>query len=56
MLVLPFPAIDPVAVAVGPVAIRWYALAYLVGFLLGWRYCLVLARRVAHRDCVAAVR
>ncbi|MEI7610768.1 MAG: prolipoprotein diacylglyceryl transferase, partial [Rhodospirillaceae bacterium] len=28
---LPFPAIDPVAISLGPVAIRWYALAYLAG-------------------------
>jgi len=34
---LPFPAIDPVAVAIGPFAIRWYALAYIAGLLLGWR-------------------
>ncbi|MBI1207646.1 MAG: prolipoprotein diacylglyceryl transferase [Azospirillum sp.] len=40
-----FPDIDPVALAIGPLAIRWYALAYLAGFLLGWRYCLILARR-----------
>ncbi|CAO3417314.1 prolipoprotein diacylglyceryl transferase [Azospirillum doebereinerae] len=44
MLAIPFPAIDPVALAVGPVVIRWYALAYLAGFVLGWRYCLRLAR------------
>ena len=42
---LTFPALDPVAVSIGPVAIRWYALAYLAGFLLGWKYCLSLARR-----------
>ncbi len=42
---LTFPAFDPVAVAIGPIAIRWYALAYLAGFLLGWRYCLSLARQ-----------
>ena len=28
----------------GPIAIRWYALAYLVGFVAGWRYCIHLAR------------
>jgi len=39
-----FPPIDPVAVSFGPVLIRWYALAYLAGFLLGWRYCLYLSR------------
>src|SRR2546421_5292712 len=33
-----FPAIDPVLISVGPLAIRWYALAYIVGILLGWIY------------------
>ena len=42
---IPFPAIDPVLVQVGPFAIRWYALAYIVGLLIGWRYCLYLAGR-----------
>ncbi len=37
--------IDPVAFAIGPVVIRWYALAYLAGFLLGWKYCMRLAAR-----------
>lgn len=40
---LTYPSFDPVAISVGPLAIRWYALAYLAGFVLGWRYCLVLA-------------
>jgi len=43
LFAIPFPAIDPVAIAIGPLAIRWYALAYIVGLLLGWRYCLGLA-------------
>jgi phosphatidylglycerol:prolipoprotein diacylglycerol transferase len=51
---IPFPAIDPVAVALGPFAIRWYALAYIVALVIGWRYCLMLADRppnlVARRD------
>lgn len=42
---IPFPAIDPVLIEIGPFAIRWYALAYIVGLLLGWRYCLYLASR-----------
>ena len=42
---LAFPVIDPVALQIGPVAIRWYALAYLAGLVLGWRYCIILARR-----------
>ncbi len=35
---LPFPAIDPVLIQIGPFAIRWYALAYIAGILLGWRF------------------
>ncbi len=42
---LAFPAIDPVAVAIGPFAIRWYALAYIAGLVLGWTYVKRLARR-----------
>ena len=38
LLALPFPAIDPVLIEVGPLAIRWYALAYVAGLLGGWRY------------------
>lgn len=33
-----FPAIDPVIFAVGPLAVRWYSLAYIVGIVLGWIY------------------
>ena len=32
-----FPDIDPIAFAIGPFAIRWYALGYLFGVGLGWR-------------------
>ena len=49
MLAIAFPMIDPVAVSIGPIAIRWYALAYLAGFVLGWRYALALTRRAAGR-------
>jgi len=45
LFAIPFPAIDPVAVAIGPFVVRWYALAYIAGLLIGWRYCLVLAGR-----------
>lgn len=41
-VVLPFPAIDPVIFRIGPLAIRWYALAYIAGLLLGWFYILRL--------------
>jgi phosphatidylglycerol:prolipoprotein diacylglycerol transferase len=33
---LPFPIIDPVAVNLGPLPIRWYALSYIAGFVFGW--------------------
>jgi phosphatidylglycerol---prolipoprotein diacylglyceryl transferase len=42
--VLPFPNIDPVIVQLGPVAIRWYAIAYITGLLLGWWYVVRLLR------------
>jgi phosphatidylglycerol---prolipoprotein diacylglyceryl transferase len=41
---LPFPNFDPVLVTIGPLAIRWYALAYIVGILLGWLYARALIR------------
>jgi phosphatidylglycerol:prolipoprotein diacylglycerol transferase len=54
LFAIPFPAIDPVAVSLGPFAIRWYALAYIVGLIIGWRYCLMLADRepklISRRD------
>jgi phosphatidylglycerol:prolipoprotein diacylglycerol transferase len=49
MNAIPFPNIDPIAFDIGPFAVRWYAIAYLIGFVAGWRYCLWLARRVAMR-------
>jgi phosphatidylglycerol:prolipoprotein diacylglycerol transferase len=39
-----FPNIDPVAFHIGPLAVRWYALAYMAGVLAGWRYLLYLGR------------
>jgi phosphatidylglycerol:prolipoprotein diacylglycerol transferase len=45
--VLPFPAFDPVLVSIGPFAIRWYALAYIVGILLGWLYARAIIRNEA---------
>ena len=47
-LALTFPSIDPVAVHIGPLAIRWYALAYIAGILLGWQYAVHLVRRPPH--------
>ena len=33
---LPFPEISPIALSIGPLAIRWYSLAYLFGILIAW--------------------
>src|SRR6201993_4016617 len=38
-LLIKFPVFDPIAISIGPVAIRWYALAYIGGIGLGWIYC-----------------
>ena len=38
-----FPHIDPIAISIGPLAVRWYALAYIAGLLLGWA---LLRRRI----------
>jgi phosphatidylglycerol:prolipoprotein diacylglycerol transferase len=44
MLALAFPVFDPIAVSFGPFAIRWYALAYIGGIVLGWLYARALLR------------
>ena len=44
-MALSFPIVDPVAISIGPFAIRWYALAYVVGLLGGWFYSKKLAAR-----------
>ena len=45
LYLIPYPAFNPVAIQLGPFAIRWYALAYIAGLLIGWRYCLAIAER-----------
>jgi phosphatidylglycerol:prolipoprotein diacylglycerol transferase len=42
LLALPYPLINPILVEIGPLAIRWYALAYIAGLIIGW----ALIRRV----------
>ena len=46
ILSIPFPAIDPVIINFGPVAIRWYSIAYIAGLVLGWQ----LLRRLVIRS------
>ena len=43
LLALPFPAIHSVIITIGPLAIRWYAVGYIVGIFLGWWYAKRLA-------------
>jgi phosphatidylglycerol---prolipoprotein diacylglyceryl transferase len=58
-MAIPYPDLDPVAIPIhvpgfdllghgfGPMEfdIRWYALAYIAGLLIGWRYCMALAKK-----------
>jgi phosphatidylglycerol:prolipoprotein diacylglycerol transferase len=45
ILAIAFPPLDPVLVQIGPFALRWYALAYIAGLVIGWR----LLRRIVAR-------
>ena len=42
-----FPEFDPVLIHLGPLPIRWYALAYVGGIVLGWWYASVLIKRAS---------
>ena len=42
---IPFPMIDPTLIEIGPFAIRWYALAYIAGIIIGWRVARALVQR-----------
>lgn len=46
-MTVPYPAIDPVAVHLGPLPIRWYSLGYIFGIALGWWYSLSLIKKPA---------
>ena len=39
-----FPDFNPVLIQIGPIAVRWYALAYVAGILLGWRYAVAMVK------------
>ena len=44
---MPFPDFDPILIHIGPLAIRWYALAYIAGIVLGWWYAGRLVKNAA---------
>lgn len=50
-----YPNLDPIAFAYGPIIIRWYALAYITGFLGGWGVAAQLLKRYAGVNRVASV-
>jgi phosphatidylglycerol:prolipoprotein diacylglycerol transferase len=48
---LPFPNIGPdifsVEIGTFTLTLRWYALAYIIGLLVGWRICVATVKRAA---------
>jgi phosphatidylglycerol---prolipoprotein diacylglyceryl transferase len=44
-LTIAFPVFNPIALQIGPIAIRWYALAYICGIVLGWLYARALVKK-----------
>lgn len=42
---LTYPEIDPIIFSIGPVAVRWYGLMYVIGFVFAW----ILARQRSKR-------
>jgi phosphatidylglycerol:prolipoprotein diacylglycerol transferase len=49
-MVIPYPRIPPTIVSIGPIALRWYSLMYVVGYVLGYR--LVLRRVAGGRSAI----
>lgn len=43
---IPYPLIDPVALQIGSLSIRWYGLAYVAGIILGWKWGVYLIKRL----------
>lgn len=52
---LTYPAIDPVALSLGPLKVHWYGLMYLVGFVGGWWLGRLRARKPGSNWTVAQV-
>lgn len=50
-MVIPYPRIPPTILSIGPIAIRWYSLMYVAGYVLGYR--LVLKRIETGRSSIS---
>lgn len=37
-------SLDPVAIAIGPISVKWYGVSYATGFLVGWLILLWMAK------------
>jgi phosphatidylglycerol:prolipoprotein diacylglycerol transferase len=48
LLLIPYPQFDPVLIHLGPLVVRWYALSYIAGILLGWLYARALIRNARY--------
>jgi phosphatidylglycerol:prolipoprotein diacylglycerol transferase len=44
-MVIPFPRISPVAISIGPLAVRWYGLMYVLGYVAGSSLAKLRSRR-----------
>jgi phosphatidylglycerol---prolipoprotein diacylglyceryl transferase len=42
---LAFPSIDPIIFSIGPFAVRWYALAYIAGLIIGWQLMMYFTKK-----------
>ena len=40
-----YPGFDPIALQLGPLAVRWYGLMYLIGFVGGWWFARLRAKQ-----------
>ncbi|MDQ6690608.1 MAG: prolipoprotein diacylglyceryl transferase [Gemmatimonadota bacterium] len=47
MTVIPYPHIPPVIISIGPLALRWYGVMYVIGYFVGYRLALGRIRRGA---------
>ena len=53
-----YPAIDPIAFQVGPLAVRWYGLSYLTGIFLGYLFIkddLIVPHDIINQKCLVHV-